>query len=87
MKSYIVELNEFGIKSLSNSSPGRLLLRSQCQLRCSSVDQQGPLLLMNVVPPEGSRVHSEVELQVPYEFVLYIATAVDDKVMGFLESE
>ena len=87
MAVYLVELNEYGVKSLSNSSPGRLLLRNQRRLRCSSVDQQGPLLLMNVVPPEGSKVHSEVEFQIPYEFVLYIATAVDDKMMGFLTSD
>ena len=86
MKSYIIELNELGFRTLASSSVGRLLLQNTDRLYCSSVDQSGPLLLMNVVPPEGSKLHSEVELQIPYEFVLYIATSVDEKTTGFLKT-
>ncbi len=86
-KSYVVELNEFGKQSLAGSSAGKLLLRRPGRLLCSHIDEAGPLLQMNVIPPEGSKLGSKVELRIPYEFVLCIATALDEKTVGLLSGE
>jgi len=86
-KTYIVELNEFGRQSLGASPIGKMLLRKPGYLTCTHIDESGPVLQMNVVPPEGGGLESKVELRIPFEFVLCIATAHDEKTLGTLSNE
>jgi hypothetical protein len=86
-KTYLLLLNEHGKKELSNTPVMRVLASKNGWLRCRSIDQNGPLLLAVVIPPEWSKLENDVELQIPYGFVSCISSAADKKTLGFLMND
>ena len=83
---YAVLLNEHGTEALKNTRIFKDFYEPLGQFSCHSVDQQGPLLLMNI-HPFGNPLFDEearMELQIPYEFVLCIVGSVDSRILGYV---